>query len=184
MPSRSRGHNRRRWHQACVQVKSAARSRRDTTTAAEKSKLAGLIAKGDGDDLSEINKLRKTTARPRADIIASCVKSLKKLDCVAGLIGAPFEADEQLASLILQGVVDVVYSDDSDIPTLGALRTIQNFKHRGAQVGACNLLVHTGANSPPAAKLGVGGVADGGVSVAIHVACTLTGRCPPLQLKL
>ena len=37
----------------------------------------------------------------------------------AVIIGPPFEADHQLASLFKQGIIDYVYTNDSDLIVLG-----------------------------------------------------------------
>ena len=52
------------------------------------------------------------------------------------MIGSPIEADQQLISLLNQGLVAYALSEDSDLPYQGALATI----HKLQMNGKCNLI--------------------------------------------
>ena len=56
----------------------------------------------------------------RVDLVYDLVSMIKKrFGKKAICIGAPYEADHQLAALSHQGIIDYAYSIDSDIPLLG-----------------------------------------------------------------
>ena len=71
--------------------------------------------------LKEVRNLRCELMHLRADILHDILEALKKkFGNQVIIIGAPFEADHQLAALFHLNIIDYVFSDDSDIICCGA----------------------------------------------------------------
>jgi exonuclease-1 len=79
--------------------------------------------------LDAVQKLRKGAMRVRPDILFEVVEMAKKEGIM--VVGAPFEADHQLKSLLDQGIVDFVLTEDSDIPYFGCDKTIMRLSQKG-----------------------------------------------------
>ena len=71
--------------------------------------------------IKEVKELRKSLATfNRSDCLHSIVEAITmKFKEKATCIGAPFESDNQMASLFLQGIVDYIATIDSDLLALG-----------------------------------------------------------------
>ena len=81
--------------------------------------------------MEKVKKLRASLMSFRPDLLHDVISSLKKSfgDKVV-MIGSPFEADHQLATLFHLNIIDYVYSNDSDLSCCGA-DLITNLKLNG-----------------------------------------------------
>jgi 5'-3' exonuclease len=73
-------------------------------------------------NIAKVKAIRRTLATfNRPDLLHSLTKAIKtQFDNKAICIGAPFEADHQLAAMYNQGIIDYVFSNDSDLSVLGS----------------------------------------------------------------
>ena len=79
--------------------------------------------------LKDVEELQPKAVYFRSDILYEVVSLARKEGF--HVVGAPFEADSQLVSLIRQNIVDFVVTNDSDIPFQGAARTIMRLTRDG-----------------------------------------------------
>jgi exonuclease-1 len=79
--------------------------------------------------MSDINKLRAKATYVREDVLFEVLQMARSEKI--RVVGAPFESDHQLHALQVQGIVDYVLSDDSDIPYLGCRSTIMRMSLNG-----------------------------------------------------
>lgn len=79
--------------------------------------------------MDDVLKLRKESTFVREDILYEVVNMAKEEGMP--VVGAPFEADHQIVSLAMQGVVDYVFTDDSDLPFIGSPETIMRLSLGG-----------------------------------------------------
>ena len=95
---------------------------------------ATMFASGEKEkeNIDQVKELWKDLAFfNRNDLLYSMIDAIKStFKEKAVCIGAPFEADHQLASLSIQGVVDYVFSNDADLSMLGC-NLITNVKDNG-----------------------------------------------------
>ena len=79
--------------------------------------------------MSDINKLRAKATYVREDVLFEVLQMARSEKI--RVVRAPFESDHQLHALQVQGIVDYVLSDDSDIPYLGCRSTIMRMSLNG-----------------------------------------------------
>ena len=91
------------------------------------SKLKALYRRGRIADYNALQKLRKETTRVRPDILAQAIYHLRDKHGIT-CVGAAFEAEWQCVDMARRGVVDAVYSVDSDCVALGSPITIMEAK--------------------------------------------------------
>jgi hypothetical protein len=105
-------------------MKSKTTEKRNAEFTKKRDRLDQLIAAGDPQSYSEIQRLRRGTTYIREDVIALARDWCGDNDIP--FVCAPFEADWQLALMCSQGILQGVISDDSDMVVLGCPKVIMN----------------------------------------------------------
>jgi 5'-3' exonuclease len=86
--------------------------------------LKELYEAADKDDLARVNALRKNTHFVREDIVALVLELAKKRDIKTR--SAAFEADQELVAMEMDGEIDAIATEDSDLFYAGARTLVMN----------------------------------------------------------
>ena len=104
------------------------------------AQVVAMMASPDQQDLKELAKKQYAGVRPREDGLFEVLAWAKKQADIV-LVGAPYEADHQIAFLAHHIDNSVVYGEDSDFFALRVPLLLQHLKVTSRE-GKCNLFTH------------------------------------------